>query len=168
MSDQLVILLVEDSEEDILLMRRALLVANIVNPLQVVRSGEEALDYLSGTGRYTNRAEFPLPGIVLLDLKMPGTDGFEVLSWIRRSPDLGGLLVIVLTSSNHMDHVTRAYEIGANSFLVKPVIFEQFVSATMALNYWLGLDRSADESESDGTSLLAAQKSKPTRGPCPP
>ena len=168
MSDQLVILLVEDSEEDILLMRRALLVANIVNPLQVVRSGEEALDYLSGTGRYTNRAEFPLPGIVLLDLKMPGTDGFEVLSWIRRSPGLVGLRVIVLTSSNHMDDVSRAYEIGANSFLVKPVIFEQFVSATMALNYWLRLDRSAAEGEDDRTSLLAAQKPKQARGPCPP
>jgi len=145
MSDLSVILLVEDSQDDILLMRRALLVANIVNPLQVVRSGDEAIDYLSAKGRYTNRAEFPLPGIVLLDLKMPGKDGFEVLAWIRRSPTLSALRVIVLTSSNRIEDVTRAYQWGANSFLVKPVIFEQFVLATTALkNYWLQLDRGAD------------------------
>ena len=141
MSDQALFLLVEDSEDDILLTRRAFVRANILNPLQVVRNADEAIQYLAGEGPYSNRDEFPLPSVVLLDLKMPGKDGFEVLRWIRQQPGLNTMRVIVLTSSNTMKDVNEAYQLGANSFLVKPVEFEQFVLATLALKgYWIWLD----------------------------
>ena len=83
MSHQALFLLVEDTEDDVLLVQRAFIKAKILNPLQVVRSGEQAIEYLEGAGRFSNRAEFPLPSLVLLDLKMKGLDGFGVLRWIR-------------------------------------------------------------------------------------
>jgi CheY-like chemotaxis protein len=138
MSDRALFLLVEDTEEDVLLIHRAFLKANILNPLQVVRSGEDAIEYLQGTGRFSNRAEFPLPSLVLLDLKMKGIDGFEVLRWIRQQPDLTRLRVVVLTSSNAVSDVNLAYQLGANSFLVKPVDFDRLVEISQALKgYWL-------------------------------
>src|SRR5205814_846191 len=94
-----VILIVEDRDDDILLMRKAFHKASMNNPIHVVRDGEEALAYLSGKNKYANRAEYPLPVLVLLDLKLPGMDGFEVLSWIRRQEGIRGLPVVVLTSS---------------------------------------------------------------------
>ncbi|MGH7971026.1 MAG: response regulator [Limisphaerales bacterium] len=142
MSDQTIILIVEDSGDDILLLRRAFSQAKLLNPLQVVTNGEDAIAYLSGTGKYQNRPEFPLPSLVLLDLKMPGIDGFQVLTWIRQNPNLRGLRVVVLTSSNEMKDVNRAYQLGANSFLVKPVDFERFVEISRALDgYWVLLDQ---------------------------
>src|SRR2546428_9867920 len=124
MPDQAVILLAEDREDDILLIRKAFQEAFINNPLQVVRDGEEAIAYLSGEGKYSNRAEYPLPELMLLDLKMPGTDGFDVLKWMRQQPGLQALRVVVLTSSDQMRDVNAAYQLGANSFLVKPIDFE--------------------------------------------
>ena len=138
MSDRAVILLVEDSEDDVLLIRRAFLKGMIINPLHAVRNGEAAIGYLEGLGPYANRAEYPLPALVLLDLKLPGMDGFEVLTWIRRHPTLSTLRVVVLTSSGQAQDVNRAYKLGANSFLVKPVEFERFVEMSKALKgYWL-------------------------------
>jgi len=138
MSDRALFLLVEDTEDDVLLIHRAFLKANILNTLQVVRSGEEAIEYLQGTGRFSNRAEFPLPSLVLLDLKMKGIDGFEVLRWIRQQPALTRLRVVVLTSSNAVGDVNLAYQLGANSFLVKPVDFDRLVEISQALKgYWL-------------------------------
>ena len=138
MSDRALFLLVEDTEDDVLLIHRAFLKANILNPLQVVRSGEDAIEYLQGTGRFSNRAEFPLPSLVLLDLKMKGIDGFEVLRWIRQQPALMRLRVVVLTSSNAVSDVNLAYQLGANSFLVKPVDFDRLVEISQALKgYWL-------------------------------
>src|SRR5438874_8305913 len=99
MPDQAVILLVEDREDDITLIRRAFERAKIPNPLQVVRDGSEAISYLAGERKFSNRAEYHLPALVLLDLKMPGVDGFEVLRWLRLQPELRSLLVVVLTSS---------------------------------------------------------------------
>jgi CheY-like chemotaxis protein len=142
MRDQALFLLVEDSEDDVLLLRRVFLKANIVNPLQVVRSGEEAIDYLSGFGPYANRAEFPLPSLVLLDLKMPGIDGFEVLKWIRQQPTFKSLRVVVLTASGAVEDINRAYKLGANSFLTKPNTFERFVELSQAIIvYWLWLSK---------------------------
>jgi CheY-like chemotaxis protein len=138
MPDQAVILLVEDREDDILLVRRAFEKGGINNPFQVVRDGEEAVHYLAGEGRYSNRAEYPLPDLILLDLKMPGLDGFDVLMWIRRQPGFGNIPVVVLTSSDAIRDVNRAYALGANSFLVKPLDFENFVElAKMLRTYWL-------------------------------
>ena len=135
---QAVILLAEDSEDDVLLIRRAFRQANIINPLQVVRDGEEAIAYLRGDGRYANRAEYPLPELLLLDLKMPGLDGFDVLQWIREQAGLGAMRIVVLSSSEQIRDVNKAYRLGANSFLVKPVDFKDLVELTQAIHgYWL-------------------------------
>jgi CheY-like chemotaxis protein len=103
------------------------------------------LAYLKAEGKFANRHEFPLPSLILLDLKMPGTDGFDVLRWIRQNPDLKALRVIVLTSSSAMRDVNEAYESGANSFLVKPMDFENFVEIGRFLkDYWLRTDKAPD------------------------
>jgi CheY-like chemotaxis protein len=142
MADTALILLAEDRDDDVILIRRAFKKANILNPLHVVGDGEEAIAYLKGEGQYANRAEYPLPDLLLLDLKMPRQSGFEVLSWIRQEPHLSGLRVVVLTSSDEIRDVNRAYQLGANSFLVKPVDFEQFVSVLHAIQgYWLWMSR---------------------------
>src|SRR5437660_5264305 len=130
--DQSVILLVEDREDDVVLIRRAFDKAKVINPIQVVSNGEEAIWYLKGEGKYANRAEYPLPDLVLLDLKMPRVDGFEVLRWIRQQPGLSSVRVVVLTSSDQMRDVNEAYQLGANSFLVKPLEFERFVNMSAA------------------------------------
>ena len=138
MPDMAVIMLVEDRDDDVLLVRKSLERAWINNPLQVVRNGEEAMNYLAGEGRYSRRTEYPLPDLILLDLKLPGIDGFEVLQWIRRQPDFGSITVVVLTSSDAIRDVNRAYALGANSFLVKPLEFENFVETARILKtYWL-------------------------------
>ena len=142
MIESAVILLAEDDEDHILLVRRAFKKARLLNPLHVVRDGEEAIAYFKGTGRYAKRVEFPLPALLLLDLKMPKKNGFEVLEWIRQEPRLRNLRVIVLTSSEDMRDVNLAYQLGANSFLVKPVDFPHFVEVTRALKgYWLWMSQ---------------------------
>jgi CheY-like chemotaxis protein len=136
--DQALILVVEDREDDIRLIRKAFQQGSVLNPLQVVRIGKEAIAYLSGVDKYANRAEYPLPELVLLDLKMPGLDGFDVLQWVRQQPGLKALRIVVLTSSDHIEDVNRTYELGANSFLVKPVNFADFIQTTKVLKgYWL-------------------------------
>ncbi len=145
MSDQALFLLVEDNDNDALLLRRAFIKARVLNPLHVAKSGEEALAYLSGSGKYANRAEYPLPSLVLLDLKMPGLDGFDVLRWIRSETNLRALRVVVLTSSDELRDINLAYQLGANSFLVKPADFERFVEISQALNgYWIWLDHAPE------------------------
>lgn len=137
-TEQQVFLMVEDREDDILLIRRAFDKAGIRNPLHVVRSGEEAMNYLQGIGKFSKRAEYPLPAILLLDLKMPGIDGFEVLRWIRSQPTLSTLRVLVLTSSTDIRDVNQAYALGANSFMVKPMDFENTTELARAImDYWL-------------------------------
>jgi CheY-like chemotaxis protein len=145
MSDQALFLLVEDADTDAILIRRAFAKSNIINPLQVVTNGIDAIAYLKGEGLYANRAEYPLPQLVLLDLKLPGIDGFQVLRWIRQQPSLKALRVVVLTSSDRIQDVNLAYQLGANSFLVKPVDFERFVEISQALKgYWLWLSRAPE------------------------
>src|SRR5262245_27794763 len=119
-------------------MQKAFEKALLTNPVQIVRDGEEAVAYLGGQGKYANRAEYPLPVLVLLDLKLPRMDGFEVLSWIRQQEGIRGLPVIVLTSSAQINDVNRAYASGANSFFVKEIDFEQIVNlSTLIRHYWL-------------------------------
>ena len=138
MPDQAVILLAEDREDDILLIRKAFKAGFITNPVFVVRDGEETIAYFEGVGKFSNRAEYPLPDLLLLDLKMPKIDGFEVLKWLRRQPGLVGLPVVVLTSSENMRDVRTAYQLGANSFIVKPMEFENVIELSKNLrNYWL-------------------------------
>jgi len=142
MFDQAIILLAEDREDDIILIQRSFKAALMTNPIYVVRNGEEAIDYLKGEGQFANREEYPLPDLLLLDLKMPRIDGFGVLEWIKSAPSLASLRVIVLTSSENIKDVNRAYQLGANSFLVKPLEFHNFIAVSKTLGrYWLGLDR---------------------------
>jgi CheY-like chemotaxis protein len=138
MSEHAVILLAEDEEDDVILIRRAFAKANISNPLHVVWNGQEAIAYLMGVGEYANRDEYPLPVLILLDLKMPRVGGFEVLQWLRQQPSLAPLPVLVLTSSERIRDVNEAYRLGANSFLVKPLDFENAVELSRLINdYWL-------------------------------
>src|SRR5712691_12329740 len=142
MLDVAVFLLAEDDEDHVHLIHRAFKKANLLNPLHVVRNGEEAIAYLEGVGKYANREEYPLPALLLLDLKMPRKDGFEVLRWIRQQPELKALRVVVLTASDHINDVNRAYQLGANSFLVKPVDFAHFVEVTQAVKgYWMWMSQ---------------------------
>lgn len=137
-SDAETILLIEDDDNDILLVRRALEKARLVNSLQVVSDGEEAVAYLSGAGKYADRRRYPLPALVLLDLKLPRRSGFEVLAWLRKQPGLKRTRVVVLTSSRNGTDVNRAYELGANSYLVKPVRFEDLVDLLKMVHlYWM-------------------------------
>ena|SRR5947208_2340555 len=141
MPDTAVILLAEDDEEHIALVLRAFKRASLLNPVHIVRHGEEAIAYLKGEDKYANRAEYPLPALLLLDLRMPRKNGFEVLKWIRQDPGVCNLRVVVLSTSEDMQDVNRAYTLGANSFLVKPAEFEQFVSVLHALQgYWLWMN----------------------------
>src|SRR5262245_10649782 len=126
MSSHALILLVDDGEDDVYLIRKAFQLAGVANPIHVARDGEEAIAYLVGAGQYSNHDEHPLPDLILLDLKMPRLGGFEVLTWIRRQPGLQGIAVVVLTSSEQIWEVNKAYALGANSFLVKPADFQDY------------------------------------------
>lgn len=132
------ILLVEDCEDNIFLVRHAMRKAGITTPLEVVLSGEQAIEYLSGTGKYSDWKQFPLPVIVLLDLKMPGMSGFDVLKWIRQQTGLKALRVAMLTSSDMPEEIKLAHDLGANIFLTKPVQLERLVEIMKTLHaHWL-------------------------------
>src|ERR1043166_4104730 len=109
MSELATILLVEDQEDDIFMVTHAFERGCIANPLRVVRDGEEAIAYLNGNGIFADRIEFPMPGLVLLDLELPRLNGFDVLRWVRQQPHLSALRVIVLTSSSNIRDVNVAY-----------------------------------------------------------
>src|SRR5207253_1147727 len=135
------ILLVEEREDDVLLVLRAFRKAGVPNPIRAVSDGEEAMSYLLGIDEYSERLAFPFPHLVLLDLKMPKTNGFEVLRWIRSLPVFKALPVIVLTCSEDIFDVIKAYELGANSFLVKPFEFENYTALAGTLaKFWFELD----------------------------
>ena len=132
------ILLVEDSEDNILLVRRAMQKAGVTTRLEVVTSGEQAVEYLRGTNGYSDWKQFPLPAIVLLDLKMPGMSGFDVLKWIRQRPGLKALRVAMLTSSDMPSEIKQAHDLGANIFLTKPVESERLIEIIKTMNeHWL-------------------------------
>jgi CheY-like chemotaxis protein len=141
-SDRAIILLVEDQDNDVVLIRKAFEKWQILNPLFVVRTGEEAMAYLAGDGKYRSRAEYPLPDLMLLDIKMPGLDGFEVLRWVRAQTGFSSLLIVMLTSSDRVYDVNEAYKLGANSFLVKPLDFENYIQTCHVLKqYWLNMNK---------------------------
>ena len=133
-----VILLAEDLEEDIIIIQRAFKEVFVPHKLMVVHSGEKAARYLMGDGEYADREMYPFPSLLLLDLKMPGMDGFELLRWVRKMPALSHLRIVVLTSSDHIYDVNKAYQLGANSFLVKPSDFENTLQLAKTLTqHWL-------------------------------
>ncbi len=139
-----VILLVEDNADDELLTLRALKKNNIRNEVVVARDGNQALDYLFGTGVHSGRDLSVMPQIILLDLKLPKVDGFEVLNRVRASEMTKFLPVVILTTSNEDQDRIRGYDLGANSFVRKPVEFEKFIEAVRQLGlYWLILNEPA-------------------------
>ena len=132
---------IEDDQNDVLLFQHACQKCGATCSVQVVADGDEAVAYLSGTGKYHDRARFPYPQLVLLDLKMPRLNGIEALTWIRKNEKLKHVPVVVLSSSNHGVDIRRAYDAGANSYLVKPVDFNALVEiAKLLATYWLGLN----------------------------
>lgn len=132
------ILLVEDNPDDALLIRRAFKKANLVNPLQLVDDGEKAIAYLSRAAPYDDRTRYPMPVLVLLDLKLPRRSGFEVLQWARSPQGIKRLPIVVLTSSGETVDINTAYDLGANSYLVKPVGFDALFDMVKILQpYWL-------------------------------
>ncbi len=140
------ILIVEDDPDDEALLLRALKKANISNGISVVRDGAEALDYLFKTGPYADRGGVN-PAVVLLDLKLPKVDGLEVLRRIRENDQTRHQPVVILTSSDEQDDMARGYELGANSYVRKPVEFDSFAEAVTQLGlYWLLLNEPPPES----------------------
>jgi len=136
-----IILLIEDNPSDIKLTKRALANNHILNDLVVIEDGQEALEYLFGTGPYENRDISQKPALILLDLKLPRIDGLEILQQIRTDPNTKRLPVVVLTTSKEEQDVAASYDLGVNSFIRKPVDFDQFVSAIQHLGlYWLVLN----------------------------
>ena len=133
------ILLVEDNPVDILLMQRAFRNETFANTsLQIVRDGDAAVFYLNGDGEYSDRDRYPLPAIILLDLKLPRRSGHEVLVWLKQQPELKCLPVVMLTSSRQTPDVKLAYDLGVNSYLVKPVGFASLLEMMQSFNdYWL-------------------------------
>lgn len=130
------ILMAEDDPDSVLLMKMASARSRLANPMQVVTNGEEAISYLSGTGSYQDRSRFPMPALLLLDLKMPRKDGFDVLSWLRSQPGIMCLTVIVITSSRDPKDIRRAYDLGANSYAVKPTGFDSLIDLLNRLEAW--------------------------------
>jgi CheY-like chemotaxis protein len=127
------ILHVEDDPNDTLLLEHACKKAGLVFDLQAVSDGDQAIAYLRGINDFSDRSKHPLPELILLDLKMPRLSGFDVLTWLRSDEGCRGLPVVVLTSSNHDADVKRAYDLGAKSYLVKPVGFEALVELVKTL-----------------------------------
>lgn len=133
---------VEDDLDDVFLIERAIQKAGLGRP-RLARDGDEAVAYLSGSGAYADRSVHPFPSLVLLDLKLPKRSGFEVLRWIRRTPEISRTPVVMFTSSNQRSDVDRAYELGANAYLLKAVDHPDLVQALKAVSaFWLELNLS--------------------------
>ncbi len=143
-NDEHAVLLVEDSPDDVKLIVRAFGRTRLPKRVQVVRDGADALAYLFGKAPYDDRSAYPLPALVILDLKMPRVDGFEVLNAVKSAPHLRRIPVVVLTSSSEAADIDRCYDLGANSYLVKPVAFADFSYVVAEIeSYWLGLNVAA-------------------------
>lgn len=143
-----VILLVDDNPHDVVLIRLAFRKVGIIDTIQLVKDGGEAIRYINGEGLYADRRLYPPPTLLLLDLKMPGANGFEVLKWIRSQEALETLVVVVMSGSRDDSDIQQAYALGANSYLVKPTKFEDLVRMMESLKdyqNWQGRRRPATE-----------------------
>ncbi len=136
------ILVVEDDENDVVFLKIAVEKAGITSALQVAEDGAEAISYLSGKGEFADRSRYPLPSLILLDLKLPRVMGMDVLKWIREQPQFDMIVVIILTSSQQRSDVQSAYSLHANSYLVKPTSPMDLIEMMESLkNYWLQLNQ---------------------------
>ena len=132
------ILMADDDDDDRLLARDAFTESSLNNPLFFVEDGEELLDYLYHRGRYTRKEQFPLPGLILLDLNMPRKDGREALKEIKSDPNLQRIPIVILTTSKQQEDIIRSYSLGVSSFISKPVTFEKLVEVIQCIGqYWL-------------------------------
>lgn len=136
------ILLVEDTPSDAALIRRGFDKTNVLNPIVWVKNGQEALAYISGLGQYGDRIRYPLPALILLDLDLPEMTGFELLQWKRTQPYIRRIPVVVLTIDKATSAINAAYDLGANSYLVKPGDPEEIMRIVKSIQeYWLGLNQ---------------------------
>ena len=143
------VLLVEDNPSDVFIVQRTFQKLKLQSSIQVASDGDEAIAYLSGTGKYSNREQFPLPTVILLDLKLPRRSGFEVLEWLKAQPILRRLPVVVLTSSKQPSDINQAYDQGANSYLVKTVNPRDSEDlGRIIYDYWLNCNQQADSASS--------------------
>jgi len=157
------ILHVEDEESDLLLLQLAFQDAGITFPLRVATDGQMAIDYLRGAGRFADREKFPLPCLVLLDLKLPRKSGFEVLQWMRAQPLLRRIAVIVLSSAEHERDIAQAYELGANSYILKPMdVAERVQTCRVLKDWWLGCNRFAPVPDTNPTGPNTEGNSVPS------
>ena len=142
------ILLVEDDPDDIEIARRAFERGKIANPLYVVRDGEEALEFLQHSGRYADPDDAPRPGLILLDLNLPRLDGREVLKHIKADASLRRIPVVVLTTSSEEADVLGCYDRGANTYITKPVEYDNFLEAVITIGrYWLAIAEIPDDGD---------------------
>ena len=133
----LTVLLADDQEDDVLLLKRAISKAVGDCRIQVVDNGDEAINYLKGKGQYGDRKNFPFPNVMILDLKMPRVGGLEVLEWLDQHPHCSVIPTVVFTSSAQPQDIKRAYELGTNAYFTKPLTFDDSVSVMAAIfNYW--------------------------------
>jgi CheY-like chemotaxis protein len=138
------ILAAEDEESDRIILELALDRAKLANPLVTVRDGCECLDYLSGAGSFIDRSLYPLPALLILDLKMPRMDGFEVLTWIAERPEINLFPIVVLSSSSHESDIQKARQLGARDYFVKPHTLGEFVTMLRRFNdRWLSTQRNS-------------------------
>jgi len=145
------ILLVEDNPDDIDITRRALREANVINKLWIVRDGQEALDFLRHEGDYKDISASPKPGMILLDINLPKLNGIEVLKIIKQDPDLKRIPVVMLTVSKRDEDIVKSYDSGCNSFIQKPVNFENFVGVVKDISlYWGLLNISSPNGQEEG------------------
>ena len=139
------ILVAEDNEDDVLLLKRAFDRVHLDIDLRFVGDGEEGIAYMQGTGHYSKRSDFPIPHLILTDLKMPKVNGFDFLSWLREHAESQCTPVVVLSSSGDRNDINRAYKIGANSFLTKPMALGDLEELVQTLHhYWLTLNQFPD------------------------
>lgn len=133
------ILLVEDNPDHAILTKRVLENHKVANKVYVVEDGADALDYMYRRGKYSNGSEAPRPGLILLDIKLPKVDGFEVLKQLKSDPEHSSIPVVMLTTSSRDEEVTRGYAEGANSFVTKPVRFDEFAEKVKSIGLYWGL-----------------------------
>jgi CheY-like chemotaxis protein len=141
------VLLVEDDLNDIFLVKRAFKMARIQNPLQVVTDGVEAIGYLRGEDKYEDRQAYPLPRLLVMDIKMPRKSGFEVLEWVRQNPVLRRMPIVIVSSSDNPSDINRAYELGANAYMVKPMNFRAVEHLFQSITQYWGLECAKPELE---------------------
>ncbi len=141
------VLLVEDDLNDIFLVKRAFKMAHIQNPLQIVTDGQEAINYLRGEGKYADREAHPLPKLIVMDIKMPRRTGFEVLEWVKGNKPLRRIPIVIVSSSNNPQDINRAYELGANAYMVKPVDFRAVEHLFESITHYWGLECAKPELE---------------------